>query len=120
MITTRGTILAVLLGLAAACAGAEAPGPPTAPAAVPVVPSPVPPGGEAAEVTFPPVAKPARIYVGVQSPDFEYHAGPLASRYVLHDDGTFALQYSSARFPFFEYRGTYLEAAGVVTFEWEG
>ena len=30
-------------------------------------------------------------------------SSPLASRYVLYDDGRFALEYSSARYPFFEY-----------------
>ena len=39
---------------------------------------------------------------------------------MLYADGTFALQYSSANHPFFEYRGTYKDADGVITFEWEG
>jgi hypothetical protein len=48
------------------------------------------------------------------------HGSPLASRNVLYDDGTFALQYSSANFPFFEYRGTHTEANGLITFNREG
>jgi hypothetical protein len=71
--------------------------------------------------TFPPVSAPARVYVGVvNDPISPMHGSPLASRYVLYDDGRFALQYSSANYPFFEYRGTYREANAVVTFEWEG
>ena len=40
----------------------------------------------------------------------------VTSRYVLYDDGTFALQYTSANYPFFEYRGTYEEANDLITF----
>jgi hypothetical protein len=58
---------------------------------------------------FPAVSQPARIYVDVNS-------SPLPSRYVLYDDRTFVLQYSTA----FEYRGVYKEANAVITFEWEG
>jgi hypothetical protein len=73
----------------------------------------VPPG-------FPAVSRPARIYVAVNWPSYAMHGSPLASQYVLYDDGTFALQYSSANYPFFEYRGTYKEANALITFEWEG
>jgi hypothetical protein len=48
------------------------------------------------------------------------HGSALASRYVLYDDGTFALQYSSANFPFFEYLGLYEVDNGKITFSWEG
>ena len=44
------------------------------------------------------------------------HGGPLASRYVLYDDGSFALQYTSANYPFFEYLGTYTEANSLIKF----
>lgn len=47
----------------------------------------------------------SRIYVSVQ----------LGSRFVLHDDGTFALQYSGVDI---EDRGTYKEANDVITFDW--
>jgi hypothetical protein len=69
---------------------------------------------------LPPVSPLMRIYVAVDSPFYQMHGSPLASRYVLFDDGSFALQYSSANYPFFEYRGTYLEANGLITFAWEG
>ena len=40
---------------------------------------------------FPAVSRPARIYVADDSPYDPMHGSPLASRYVLYDDGTFAL-----------------------------
>jgi hypothetical protein len=69
---------------------------------------------------FPPPSEPARVYVAVDQPFYLIHGSPLASRYLLFDDGSFALQYSSANYPFFEYRGTYQEEGGRITFEWEG
>jgi len=39
------------------------------------------------------------------------------SRFVLYDNGAFALQYPSLGG---EYRGGYTEANGVITFAWEG
>jgi hypothetical protein len=42
----------------------------------------------------------------------------MASRYVLFDDGTFALQYLGSQGSF-EYHGTYTEANAVITFRWE-
>lgn len=106
----RGALVALLV-LATACSDWT---PPTAPSGAP--PGNPPPG----PVSFPPISRPARIYVGVDSPSYPIHGSPLASRYVLYDDGTFALQYSSANHPFFEYRGTYREANALVTFEWDG
>jgi hypothetical protein len=68
---------------------------------------------------FPPVSRPARIYVDPDPRPSSMHGSPVASRYVLFEDGTFALQYASANYPFFEYRGTYKEVGTVITFEWE-
>jgi hypothetical protein len=39
-----------------------------------------------------------------------------ASRFVLYDNGAFALQYVGVA----DYRGGYTEANGVIAFEWEG
>jgi hypothetical protein len=39
----------------------------------------------------------------------------LSSRFVLNDNGTFALQYPSGL-----YRGTYTQKDGAITFQWEG
>ncbi len=70
---------------------------------------------------FPTPTKPARIYVATGCLSYSSHASPVASRYVLYDDGTFGLQYSSVSYPFFEYRGTYHQnAGGHVSFNWEG
>ena len=90
-----------------------APSPP-APPPVPV-PDPGPFGG-----TFPAIVAPARIFNATSAPFYEYHGGRLWSRYVLYHDKSFSLQYSSLNFPFFEYRGTYSEVDGNVTFSWEG
>ena len=62
------------------------------------------------------MTRPARVYVGIDSPTYAMHGGPLASRYVLYDDGSFALQYASANYPFFEYLGTYTEANSLIKF----
>jgi hypothetical protein len=42
----------------------------------------------------------------------------MGSRYVLYDDGTFALQYLGSQGPF-EYHGTYTEANAVIMLTWE-
>ena len=70
--------------------------------------------------SFPLVDRPATLYGGVVSFSYPLDQTGLASRYVLYDDGTFALQFSTATQPFFEYRGRYSEADGLITFEWEG
>ena len=45
-----------------------------------------------------------------------YYASKLASRYVLFDDGTFALQFSSTKFGLVEYVGTYDRADSSIYF----
>jgi hypothetical protein len=65
------------------------------------------------------VSRPARIYLfasGVSSRVGEWTSN---SRYVVYDDGTFALQYLQSRGSL-EYRGTYSEANALITFRWEG
>ena len=98
--------------------------PPTAPTAIttspPASPSTTTTGVPGVPPAFPPVSRPARIYVDPNPPSYSMHGSPLASRYLLFDDSTFALQYASANYPFFEYRGTYREAGRDITFEWEG
>lgn len=115
--------LFALLVFATACSDSGLPAAPTSKADStdprPSTGTPPSPSNPAA-VTFPEVSRPARVYVAVSSPYYPMHGSPLASRYVLYDDGTFALQYSSAKFPFFEYRGAYKEANTLITFEWEG
>ena len=116
-VAVRGAALVALLALATACTDAT---PPTAPTSTADSTSTPAPGSGSVPRGFPEVSEPARIFVAVHSPLYPIHASPLASRYVLYDDGTFALQYSSANYPFFEYRGAYREANALITFEWEG
>ena len=88
------------------------------PASAPSSQSPAPPS--------PPVtsARPP-IVPGVEPPGGTYQFDTAVnvrpytqqSRFVLGDDGRFALQYDCC-----EYRGTYTysQATGIITFEWEG
>ena len=109
--------LALIAILSAGCSDSHRTSP-TAPtgsntASTAFVPIGVPP--------FPPVSKPARVYVtAIEGTSAAYHGGALNARYALHDDRSFALQYASPRFGNFEYRGTYSEANGEVVFHWEG
>jgi len=97
-----GTLLAISM----ACSGVTPPTAPSPPAEQLPTPAPTPPPTHIPK--FPAISQPARVYIGT------------SSRYVLYDDGTFALQYSTARNPLFEYRGTYSEADGHIDFSWEG
>ena len=66
--------------------------------------------------SFPVVSGPARVFVAERFPYIEYpHGSQLGSRFVLYDDGSFGLQYSSLSFSFFEYKGSYSEDNGNVT-----
>ena len=111
--------LGVLLALCTACSDST---PPTRPSPVnaPVTTPAPPPPPVAHNPTFPALARPGRVYMGVSSPTSPTHGSALYSRYVLYDDGTFALQYSSANFPFFEYRGTYSGSGEAIEFLFEG
>ena len=110
--TVRYVSVAAAVAFAIACSErtptAPTAAPPTATAANTPRPEPPPQG-------FPPVSRPARIY---QFNEATYRVQPYTrdSRYVLYDDGAFALQYLNLG----EYRGTYSDANGVVTFNWEG
>ena len=102
-------LLVVALVLGGACSGTVTP---TAPTPTPSPsPSPSPPP------IVPGVAPPAGTYVftdtGVKVASYTQR-----SRFVLGDDGRFALQYEGLA----EYRGTYsyAEATGTITFGWEG
>jgi hypothetical protein len=65
------------------------------------------------------VSQPARVYVAVDWPASEYHGSKLASRYVLYDERTFALQYSSRNRGFFEYPGFYREDDVLIIFDFK-
>jgi hypothetical protein len=114
MITTtaRRGALWLLLAVSAACGGSD-PTMPTAPTSTPLVASqPTPP-----RPSFPPLTGSFRTFAferGTANGVREYTA---QSRFLLYDNGAFALQYLSLGG---EYRGGYTESNGVITFEWEG
>lgn len=64
---------------------------------------------------FPALSGTAEVYVAV---DDGAIASPL-SRYVLYDNGAFALQFAG-RYDSLEYRGRYARAGSAITFDWEG
>ena len=118
MHAVRPHALASLLILTAACTsdGTQPTEPTSIRLSTPAAPNPTPApvAGDFAP-SFPAVSRPARVYVAVSWPFVAFpHGSPLASRYVLYDDGTFGLQYSSASNPFFEYAGTYKETNGSI------
>jgi hypothetical protein len=107
-----------LLSLSAGCSDAVQPEPPVieAPVAAPT-PTPAPPPD------FPALARPGEIYnegavsiYGYPGSDV-YHDGRLVSRYVLYQDSSFALQFSSPKFGMFEYLGRYSRADSVITLD---
>jgi hypothetical protein len=100
--------LVALLVCASACADSVIPTEPT----IPSRPTPSP-------VEFPAVSRPARIYLFANELSYPVSELTKRSRYVLYDDGTFALQYVQSRGSS-EYRGMYKDASGLITFEWEG
>ena len=91
-VAVRFGVLFGLCGLAAACVDRRTPIAPSVMTPAPTCQWPFVP-------SFPAASRSARIYMAVDSP----------LRYVLYDDGTFALQYSLPSKPFFEYRGAYNE-----------
>ena len=104
----RGLLLSLVV-LSFACGGST----PTAPAATdrhPVVPTP----------PAPPTNSPsgaARIFTFDHELTYRVSDYTKQSRFLLDDNGTFALQYVSIGA---EYHGKYTESNGVITFQWEG
>jgi len=118
--TSRATIgrralrlraVVVLAVLAMAC-GRSTPTGPTDRGLGPAIPSPAPPA-----TTFPPALGPSRVFTFDRALTYRVSDYTARSRFVLYDNGAFALQYISLGA---EYRGRYMEANGIVTFEWEG
>jgi hypothetical protein len=66
---------------------------------------------------FPPVSGPAQVYDREIPHDFP--AGAV-SRFVLHEDDTFELQYVTRRWGFFAYPGTYARSDSEITFYFDG
>jgi hypothetical protein len=104
----RRAAVAVLLLISTACTEKL----PAGPSSSNSVPAPV-------SSAFPAVVKPARIFAFDRGLVYYVQVYTMGSRFVLYDDGSFALQYSD--FPAgYEYRGRYKEVEGNITFEWEG
>jgi hypothetical protein len=79
--------------------------------------APVPPIPPIPEGPFPPVTQPARVYLFASALSYPVDEPTSSSRYVLYENGTFALQYLRSRGAF-QYGGTYTEANGIITFHW--
>jgi hypothetical protein len=109
--TVRHGVVVLLLVLSAACGGSA----PTSSTVTsqPPVPSTTP----APPITFPPLAGPARTFIFDRQLSYPVSHYTRESRFILYDNGGFALQYPSLSG---DYRGGYTEANGVIIFGWEG
>jgi hypothetical protein len=116
----RRRCLALATLLVAACSDATAPaGEPRPPVPQPPGPLALPPPPRLQAPPFPPAPASSVVYdapEGLYSNYVYYHGGDLRSRFVLHEDGTFGLQYSSPTWGLFEYPGRYVVDRGSVTF----
>jgi hypothetical protein len=108
---TRGTLVGLVL-LATACGGSAPTAPTPNSGGVTVSSSPAPP-----PTTFPALSGPSRTFTFDHQLTYGVTSYTKQSRFVLYDNGAFALQYVSLGI---EYRGVYTESNGVVTFQWEG
>jgi len=106
----RFSVVAVLLTLSTACGGSL----PTSPTGSPSVPTPGSPTSPAP--SFPLPSGPSRSFVFDHESSYRVSPYTRESRFVLYDNGAFVLEYTGRG----EYRGAYKEAAGGLTFEWEG
>jgi hypothetical protein len=118
--SARGVASAVVLSFVLALSvGCMDSAPPVAPAGPPVyvpTPSPVVPGPPPA---FPPLTRPGEIYASaadLRDPVVLVQRWGFASRYVLYEDSTFALQFSSVKTGFLAYLGRYVRTDTVMTF----
>lgn len=108
----RRSFVAMLI-VAAACGTSDPTSPPIGNA--PVINPPVVTGPVYSPPKFPEPTGPARIYVFDRAVSYAVSSGTMGSRFVLYDDGAFALQYQGG-----EYRGGYKESDGTIVFDWEG
>ena len=108
---SRGTLVGLVV-LSIAC-GRSTPIAPTASSQRPAVPSPPAPP----PTNFPALPGLSRTFTFDHELTYRLSDYTKQSRFVLYDNGAFALQYVSLGI---EYRGGYTESNGVITFQWEG
>jgi Tol biopolymer transport system component len=77
---------------------------------------PPPPDPPPVKGAFPPVPRGAVAYLRVIRPG---DASGSLSRYLLHEDSTFALQYLTTRFGFFEYPGRYSRTGASIALQFD-
>ena len=102
----------VILLCCAACQESR----PTAPTAVTATlstPAPAPPPTS----SFPPVQGPSRTFNFDRPLSYPVSSYTSSSRIILYENGGFVLEYPSMSL---SYRGRYIEAGGVLNFDWEG
>ena len=108
---SRGTLVGLVV-LSIAC-GRSTPTAPTASSQGPAVPSPPAPP----PTNFPALSGLSRTFTFDHELTYRPSDYTKQSRFVLYDNGAFALQYVSLGI---EYGGGYTESNGVITFQWEG
>ena len=105
---SRGTVVG-LFALSIACGRAT-----------PIAPTPLSRGAVVPSSPAPPptiVSGPSRTFTFDHQLAYGVRDYTKQSRFILYDNGAFALEYVSLGL---EYRGTYTDSNGVVTFQWEG
>lgn len=119
-------LLAVLIGSSAGCSDSMAPTAPIPPLpSAPTAPSaPTPPATPTTPValpSFPALTRPGTVYHAADAELYSSWVGyAMDSRYVLHADGTFVMQFVSTRWGCVGYTGRYTRAGSEITFDWDG
>ena len=108
-----GGVIVVLFVLCAAC-GSPGPAAPTGTSQAMPFPTPTPPPA----TTFPPLSGPSRTFVFDRELSHRVSDYTKKSIFVLYENGAFVLRFPSVGEG--GYRGGYVDANGVITFEWEG
>lgn len=68
--------------------------------------------------SFPPVSGAAGVFYFLNQASYPVRGYTTRSRYILYDNGNFALQYDADGG--LEYRGSYTKVDSLITFNWEG
>jgi len=68
--------------------------------------------------SFPPVSGAAGVFYFLNQASYPISGYTTRSRYILYDNGNFALQYDA--YGGLEYRGSYQKVDSLITFNWEG